>query len=82
MRTIKLTDEQANILVCYLLITTDYRKEETEACQRLSQEKNEDGKLRFPNMEGNARWWEKAHAEIDEIRKAIDAAPYVEEETV
>ena len=79
MRIIELSNEQASLLSCYLLMTTNYRKDEAEACQRLSQEKEEDGTLRFPNMESNARWWEKTNIEINDIQKAIDNAPYSNE---
>lgn len=79
MRTFKLTDEQANLLATYLLMSTQYRKDEFEACHALAQERREDGSVKFPKMEGNAAWWEKAEKQLSEIQKAIDAAPYEKE---
>lgn len=75
MKTITLADEQARLLKLYLFLTTNDRKNEFETCQRLAQEKYENGSPRFPNMAGNADWWKKAIAEIDEIQKVIDNVP-------
>lgn len=82
MRTIRLTDEQASTLTCFLLMTTNYRKDELEACRKLSEEHREDGSVRFPQMESNARWWEKANAQLTKIQRAIDEAPYEKEKSV
>ena len=74
MKIITLTDEQAFILESYLSITANYRSDEAEACEKLSHELNEDGTPKFPNMKGNAEWWEQANRTIEEIKKAIENA--------
>ena len=42
-KTITLSHDHANKLVCYLLMTTNYRKGEREAWEKLAAEKEEDG---------------------------------------
>ena len=80
VKTITMTHEQATTLVCYLLMTTNYRKGEREAWERLATEKKEDGTLRFPNAPSNAKFWADTEKEIEAIRKIIDAAPLLDEE--
>ena len=75
-RTITLTDEQANLLTCYILMTTNYRKGEKEAWESLAKEPEEDGSLKFPKAPSNAKFWEETEAQLTEIRKIIDAAPF------
>ena len=65
-----LTPEQASTLETYLLITTKYREDEIEACKKLSEEVDDDGKQRFPNMAANAVWWEETHQIIEDILKS------------
>jgi hypothetical protein len=74
MRVITLTDEQAITLHMYLMITTQYRKKEQEACQKLSLEKLENGEARFPAAKNNADWWGKAIKAIEDIEIMIDSA--------
>ena len=75
-RTITLTDEQANLLTCYILMTTNYRKGEKEAWESLATETVEDGSLKFPKAPSNAKFWEETEAQLTEIRKIIDDAPF------
>lgn len=72
MKTIRLTDEQANLLTTYLLISTKYREGEIKACGELSLEKKSDGSTLFPLMASNAQWWMNTHYELERIRKIID----------
>ena len=74
-KTITLTHEQANLLTCYILMTTNYRKGEKEAWERLAKEAEEDGRLKFPKAPSNAKFWEETEAQLTEIRTIIDAAP-------
>ena len=78
-KIITLTHEQANNLICYLLMTTNYRKGEREAWERLATEKKPDGTPKFPNAPSNARFWEDTERELDEIRQIIDAAPLLDD---
>ncbi|MBQ6840436.1 MAG: hypothetical protein IJO45_07055 [Oscillospiraceae bacterium] len=73
-KTITLTHEQANDLVCYILMTTNYRKGEREAWESLAREKMSDGTLKFPNAPGNAQFWQEMDTKLDEIRNIIDNA--------
>ena len=67
MVTIKLNSKEASTLRMFLLLTTKYRREEADACWRLSQEKEPDGTPSFPKMRSNAEWWEEA----DRVLKTI-----------
>jgi hypothetical protein len=78
-KTIHLTGEQANLLVIYITMTTNYRKGEMEACRELGEEKDENGMLRFPNIAANATWWEKANKQLEGIKDIIDNAPCSED---
>jgi hypothetical protein len=78
-KTITLTQEQATNLVCYLLMTTNYRKGEREAWEKLAVETTEDGKPKFPNAVSNARFWADTEREIAEISQIIDAAPLLDD---
>lgn len=78
MKTITLTEEQANLVAVYILITTKYREGEIEACSELAQEKASDGNSVFPKMASNAEWWMRTHDELGRIRKIIDKCPMEE----
>ena len=71
-RSVTLTNDQWNTLTCYLLMSTNYRKGEQEAWERLSTEKNEDGTPVFKNAASNANYYAKLEVELEKIRKVID----------
>jgi len=71
-KTIELTNEQWNTLTCYILMTTKHRKEEKEAWQKLSEEKDENGQPRFKNAQSNVDFYEKLETELETIRNIID----------
>lgn len=75
-RTITLTHEQANLLECYILMTTNYRKDEAEAWAELAKEKNEDGTPRFKNADSNSKYWHDLSNNLEEIRNIIENAPW------
>lgn len=79
MVTIKLTDKEATTLRAFLLMTTRYRREEADACWRLSEEKNPDGSPKFPKMRSNAQWWEQTDKTIEAIGARLDTAPREED---
>ena len=67
MKIIRLTDEQANLLCVYILMTTKYREEEQKAYEQVAAE--------FPNnkvLKSNAAWWADTSARLEQIRNIID----------
>lgn len=72
--TLELTEEQIDTLNIYLLMTTNYRKGEQEACEHLAKERNEDGTIKFPNMQSDAVFWKKQNEEIEKISKILQKA--------
>ena len=72
--TVKMTSEQANLLACYILMTTQHRKSEAEAWRNLAAERKEDGTPRFPNAKGNAEYYESLEERLEEIRSLLDNA--------
>ena len=73
-----LTDEQANLLVCYIIQTTTHREECRKAWESIAQERNEDGTPKFKNAESNARYYADLEWKLNEIKRIIDNAPYTE----
>ncbi len=73
-RTVELTSDQLNTLVCYILMTTQHRKGEREAWQSLAKEKNEDGTPVFKNAQSNAEYYEELETNLDEIKEILDNA--------
>ena len=72
--TLELTEEQADVLDLYLLMTTKYRKGEREAWESLAKERNEDGMLKFPNAPSNANFWKEQNETIENILKILQGA--------
>lgn len=72
--TLELTEEQADALDLYLLMTTNYRKGEREAWESLAKERNENGTLKFPNASSNADFWKKQNETIENIIKILQGA--------
>ena len=78
-KNITLTHEDSTMLVCYLLMTTNHRREEAEAWARLAEERNENGTPTFPNAQSNAAYWERLCARIEDIKRIIDESPLIEQ---
>jgi hypothetical protein len=74
MVTITLSDEQAMRLRMVIMLTTRYRTNEAEACERLSKETNEDGTAKYPAMASNAAWWKETNIIVEEILEIIKDA--------
>ena len=72
--TLELTEEQADALDIYLLMTTNYGKGEREAWESLAKERNEDGTSKFPNAPSNADFWKKQNETIENILKILQGA--------
>ena len=73
-KTVTLTHEQWVNLTSYILMTTNYRKDEREAWERLAAETKGNGEPTFPNALGNAKFWADMDRELEEIRQVIDDA--------
>lgn len=70
--TVTMTNEEWLKLTTYLLMSTNHRKGEAEAWERLATETNEDGSPKFKNAASNAEFWREMMVSIDNIRKTID----------
>lgn len=69
---VELTREQRNTLACYILMTTQYRKGEREAWEKLAKEMNEDGTPTFKNAESNAEYYTDLELRLEEIKNILD----------
>lgn len=69
---VELTNEQVNTLVCYILMTTQYRKKEREAWEKLAKKMNEDGTPTFKNAESNAEYYADLELRLEEIKNILD----------
>lgn len=73
-KAVTLTNEEWNSLVCFVLMTTQYRKGEAEAWERAAQEKDENGQIKYKNAQSNAEYWRNQNEVLEEILKKIDKA--------
>ena len=71
LRTVTLTNVQFNKLYIYLLTTTNYRKEQIGAWERLARKTNPDGSAEYPNAAGNAEYLRKLDRDLSEIVQKI-----------
>ena len=71
LRTVTLTDVEWNKLYIYLLTTTNYRKEQISAWERLARKTNPDGSSKYPNAAGNAEYLRKLDRDLSEIAQKI-----------
>lgn len=71
-RTVTLTDELCNMLQCYILMTTNHRKDEVEAWEKLAQETDENGAPKFKNAASNAQFWRDMEIQLQQIYTAAD----------
>lgn len=72
LRTVTLTNDQWSTLTCYLLMTTQHRKGEREAWEKLATETNADGSPKFKNAASNAQYYAELEQALEEIRLEID----------
>lgn len=71
-RTVTLTNELCSTLQCYILMTTNYRKGEIEAWEKLAQETDENGAPKFKNAASNAQFWRDMEIQLQQIYTAAD----------
>jgi hypothetical protein len=73
-KTIELTREQINTLACYILMTTQHRKGEREAWEKLAREVDENGNPVFENARSNADYYAKLESKLEEIKEILDSS--------
>lgn len=73
-KTVTLTRGQWSTLTTYLLMSTNHRKGEAKAWADLSEEKNEDGSVKYKNAASNAAFWREMIEDLENIRRKIDEA--------
>ena len=71
-RSVTLTNDQWNRLVCYLHLTTNYREGERDNWQSLAQEKNADGTPVFKSAASNAAYWQEVIDSLDAMLPKLD----------
>lgn len=71
-RTVTLTNDQWNRLVCYLHLSTKHREGERDAWHDLAQEKNADGTPVFKNAASNAAYWQEIIDDLERILPKLD----------
>lgn len=71
-RTVTLTNNQWNRLVCYLNMTTKHREGERDSWQNLAQEKNQDGTPVFKSAASNATYWQSIIDDLDAMLPKLD----------
>ena len=71
LRTVALTNVQWNKLYIYLLTTTNYRKEQISAWEKLACKTNPDGSPEYPNAAGNAEYLREPQRDLSEIAQKI-----------
>ena len=71
-RTVTLTNELCSTLQCYILITTNYRKDELKAWEKLAKETYKNCVTKFKNAAGNAQFWQDMEIQLQQILTATD----------
>lgn len=71
-RSVTLTNEQWNTLVCYIHLSTKYREGEQKAWEDLAKETKPDGSPRFKNAADNAEFWKETIATLEQIVPKLD----------
>lgn len=67
-----LTFDEAQTLVCYILMTTNWRHGEVEAWSKLVEEKKEDGTPLFKNAASNAQYFSELDHKLEVIKNKLD----------
>lgn len=72
--TLELTEEQADELFGYLVLTANFREKEREAWESLGKRQSIDGTLQFPNAPNNAEFWKKQNETIEKVAEILQKA--------
>lgn len=70
---IRITRKEKLKLEMFLHMSTHYRKDEMEAWKRLSEEKDENGNIKFKNARSNAEFWKKQNEFLEDFLRRIEA---------
>ena len=71
--SVNLTEDQCHVLISYILMTTQHRKDLRDTWEELSKERNEDGTPKFKHAASNAEYYDELEQKLDEIRRTIDS---------
>ena len=71
-RSVTLTNDQWNRLVCYLHLTHKYREGERDSWQSMAQEKHADGTPVFKTAASNAAYWQEVIDSLDAMLPKLD----------
>ena len=71
-RSVTLTNDQWNRLVCYIHLTTKHREGERDSWQNLAKEKNADGTPVFKTAASNAAYWQEVIDSLDAMLPKLD----------
>ena len=72
MKNNQLTFDEAQTLVCYILMTTKWREGEAEAWGELAKEMNADGNPTFPKAQSNADYFTELSDKLEAIKEKLD----------
>lgn len=72
LATVQLPNKLWSHLTSFLLMTTNYRKGEAEAWDKLAKETEEDGTPSFKHAASNASFWREMEVYMSDVRKAVD----------
>ena len=72
-KAVTMPNELWSSLRVFLLMTTNFRKDEALSWGRLAQEKNEDGTPKYPKAEGNSEFWFDMQADMEKVLRRLDA---------
>lgn len=73
-RTVTLTNDQWNTLVCYLRMSTNHREGELDVWKQLAEEKNPDGSPKFKKAAGNAAFWQETMEALNTMLPKLDGS--------
>jgi hypothetical protein len=71
-RSVTLTNNDWNRLVCYLHLSSKYRERERDAWLDMAQEKNPDGTPRIKTAASNAAYWQEIIDDLERMLPKLD----------
>ena len=73
MGELDLSLTERNLLSCYILATTNHRKDAAEAWDKLAQETNADGTPKYEHAKSNADYYRNLSVRLEAIRLKLDS---------
>lgn len=71
-KAVELTNDQLSTLVCYILMTTNYRQREREAWESLAKETDEAGEPKYKVAQSNFEYFQELETKLEAIREILD----------